>query len=109
MGNYDELPVFKASYDLLLEIFKLTKNFSKDYKYTIGESLKNETMGLITHIYRANSTTKKVDIIQTAREKTEVIRLYIRLLKDLREINLKRFVQVNKRIENVSRQPCPVR
>ena len=109
MGNYDELPVFKASYDLLLEIFKLTKNFSKDYKYTIGESLKNETMALITHIYRANSTTKKVDIIQTAREKTEVIRLYIRLLKDLREINLKRFVQVNKRIENVSRQPCPVR
>jgi len=41
MSRYDELPVYKASYDLLLEIFKFTKSFAKDYKYTVGESLKN--------------------------------------------------------------------
>ncbi|MCD4691470.1 MAG: hypothetical protein K8R79_01035 [Calditrichales bacterium] len=45
MSKYDELPVYKASYDLLLEIFKFTKNFTKEYKYTIGESLKKETVG----------------------------------------------------------------
>jgi hypothetical protein len=27
MAKYDELPVYKASYDLLLEIFKFTKEF----------------------------------------------------------------------------------
>ncbi len=59
MAIYVHLPVYKASYDLLVEIFKFTKNFSKEYKYTIGEKLKNETTELITNIYRANSTYSK--------------------------------------------------
>jgi len=54
MAYYDELPVYKAYYDLLLEIFRFTKDFTKEYKYTVGESLKKETLELITLIYRAN-------------------------------------------------------
>jgi len=42
MATYDELPVFKATYDLLLEMFRFTTDFSKEYKYTVGESLKKE-------------------------------------------------------------------
>ena len=68
MSKYDELPVYKASYDLLLEIFRFTKNFTKEYKYTIGESLKKETVELITLIYRANSKKNKFDILQAARD-----------------------------------------
>lgn len=104
MSKYDELPVYKASYDLLLEIFKFTKNFTKEYKYTIGESLKKETVELITLIYRANSIKDKFDVLQTAREHIEVIRLFIRLMKDLKQISIKKFVQVNKQVENVSKQ-----
>jgi len=44
LANYDELPVFKASYDLLLEIFMFTKNFTREFKYTIGESLIREKL-----------------------------------------------------------------
>ncbi len=55
-GLHNELPVYKASYDLLIEIFQFTKEFSKDYKYTAGESLKKEAIELLTLIYRANSS-----------------------------------------------------
>jgi len=104
MSKYDDLPVYKASYDLLLAIFRFTKEFSKEYKYTIGESLKKETLELITLLFRANSKTDKLEILQTAREKIEMIRLFIRLLKDLKQISLEKFVQVNKQVENVSKQ-----
>ncbi|OVE79376.1 hypothetical protein BVY01_02750 [bacterium I07] len=104
MAKYDELPVYKASYDLLLEIFRFTKEFNKDFKYTVGESLKKETLELITLIYRANSKADKWQTLQTAREKIEVIRLFVRLMKDLKQISLQRFVQVNQRVENVSKQ-----
>jgi len=104
MSRYDELPVYKASYDLLLEIFQFTKNFNKEFKYTVGENLKKETMELITLIYRANSKEEKHDVIQEARERIEVIRLFIRLMKDLRQISVKRFALVNKQVENVSKQ-----
>ncbi len=40
MGLHQELPVYKASYDLLLEIFEDTKGFNKEYKYTVGREPK---------------------------------------------------------------------
>lgn len=101
---YDELPVYKASYDLLLEIFRFVKNFSKEFKYTVGDNLKKETVELITLIYRANSSRDKGEIIQRARERIEVIRLLLRLMKDLKQINISKFVFVNEKIEIVSRQ-----
>lgn len=48
MGTYNDLPVYKATYDLLLEMFRFTKDFSKEYKYTVGESLKKKTIE-VTH------------------------------------------------------------
>jgi len=104
MALYDELPVFKASYDLLLEIFRFTANFTREYKFTIGEKLKNETLALIVLVYKANSSKTKTEIIQEAREQIELIRLLIRLLKDLKQISLNSFVIINKQVENVSKQ-----
>jgi hypothetical protein len=53
MALYIELTVYKATYDLLLGIFRFTKDLGKGYKYTVGESLKKETIELLTLIYRA--------------------------------------------------------
>jgi hypothetical protein len=104
MALHYDLPVYKACYDLLLEIFLFTKDFTKEYKYTVGESLKKETLELLTLIFRANSRTDKHATLQEARERIEVIRLFIRVMKDLHQISVKRFVQVNDKIETVSKQ-----
>lgn len=102
-----ELPVYKVSYDLLLYSFKLIKNLTRDYKYTIGEKVKNEITDLLMNVYRANKTKlkiKKLEKVEMAIENIEVIRLLVRLLYDLHEINLKNYVKVNVDIENVRRQ-----
>ncbi len=44
MALTQELPIYKATYDLVLVIFRQVKNFSKEYKYTLGERLKNEAI-----------------------------------------------------------------
>lgn len=104
MALYDQLPVYKASYDLLVAIFDFSRQFSREYKYTIGEKLKNETVDMITNIYRANSREEKVSVIRNARENVEVIRLYLRLLRDLNQISIRKFVDLNGQVESVSRQ-----
>lgn len=104
MAQFNELPVYKATYDLLLAIFQFTKEFSREYKYTVGESLKKETIELLTLIYRANSRYQKSDVLQIAREQVEVIRLLIRVMKDMKQISLNKFVTINKSVENVSKQ-----
>ena len=104
MATYDNLPVYKASYDLLLEIFIFSKNMDKEYKYTIGDDLKKETTAMITNIYRANCSQNKKELIQGGRRNLEVIRLYLRLIKDLKQISLLKFVKINEIIESISKQ-----
>ncbi len=98
------LPVYKASYDLLLYTFQLIRNMRKDYKYTAGEKIKEETMELVMNIYRANKEKEKLRKIEESQENIEKIRLLFRLLHDLKQINLKHFTEVNKKIEDISRQ-----
>jgi hypothetical protein len=104
MALYSQLPVYRASYDLLVSIFDFSRNFTREYKYTIGEKLKSETVDLITHIYRANSRQEKRPVLQQARENVEVIRLYMRLLRDLQQVSIRQFVDISEKIEDVSRQ-----
>ncbi len=44
MTIYLHLPVYKATYDLVLEIFGAIKDFNREYKYTIGENVKKEAL-----------------------------------------------------------------
>ncbi len=104
MTNYLYLPVYKASYDLLLEMFQAIKNFDREYKYTLGENIKKEAIELVTNIYRANSSFDKKPHIQKAREQIETIRIFFRLTRDLKQVSLKNFININEKIENVSKQ-----
>ena len=104
MALYNELPVFKAAYDLLLDIYRFSATLTREYRYTLGEKLKNETLELLMLVYRANSSKTKFDIIQQAREQIEIVRLLLRVLKDLNQISVNNFVRVNQQVENVSKQ-----
>lgn len=104
MANYIELPVYKASYDLLLKVFNLTHNLTREYKFTLGEKLKNEITELLSNIYRANRVSNKAVHIGTARENLELVRLYIRILKDTNQVASKKHIFINQSIEDVSKQ-----
>lgn len=66
MALYSDLPVYKSTYDLLLAIFRFTKDFGKEYKYTVGESLKKETIEQHTFGFMRG------DVLMKAPRKTEV-------------------------------------
>lgn len=105
MTTYQNLPVYKTSYDLLILIFFLVKEFSREYKYTLWDSVKKELLDLIKNVYKANSSfDNRLINIKNARENIETLRLYIRLCKDLKIINLKNFVDVSEKIESISKQ-----
>jgi hypothetical protein len=42
MALYYNLPVFKEVYTLILILFEVTKDFPKEYKYTLGQDIKRE-------------------------------------------------------------------
>lgn len=105
MTTYNNLPVYKTSYDLLLEVFEVVKTFGKQYKYTIWDKIKSEIIDLITSIYRANSSfEERLKNIKKAREQVEVLKLYIRLCKDLRILWINKFADLSINLESLSKQ-----
>lgn len=106
MALFTNLPVYKLGYDLLIEIYKRTKLFSKEYKYTLGEQLKKETLQLLISIYKANKSKpiERSNFIESARQHLEVIRLLLRLSKDLHVLGTKGFVYLNVQAEQLSIQ-----
>lgn len=104
MTTYDNLPVYKTSYDLLLLVFQSVKEFKKEYKYTLWDAIKKEIIELIASIYKANSQTDKKMSITVSREKVEILRLYFRLSRDLKILSLKRYIEINLLLESISKQ-----
>jgi hypothetical protein len=106
MALYTELPAYKVGYDLLIQIYKRTASFSREYKYTMGERLKNEATDMLVNIYKANKSKKenRIGYIETSRQNVEVLRLLLRLCRDLNVLGVKGFVSLNVQVEDLSRQ-----
>jgi len=104
MGLYYKLPVYKVSYKLVRMIFSETENFAREYKYTIGQEMKGQSMCLIKNIYRANKALDKNVAIEEARENLEMIRLQLQLMQDFAQMELQKFVEISLVVEEVSKQ-----
>ncbi len=106
MALFTELPVYKLGYDLLIQIYERTAVFSREYKYTMGERLKNETTDMLINIYKSNKSKKetRTQYIDNARQNVEVVRLLLRICKDLKVIGMKGFVALNIQVEELSKQ-----
>jgi len=101
MAKYDELPVFKATYDLLLRIYMVSQHWSRDIRYTLGEELKKEVIEILQLIYQANASKKKVAFLSSCRVKLIKVRLQIRVAKDLKQLHLNQYGLLAEMQENI--------
>ena len=61
MALYYDLRVFQDVYKLILRIFEFTVDFPREYKYTLGQDMKRDSIVLVRNIYRANKARDKLD------------------------------------------------
>ena len=102
--TYDNLPVYKSTYDLLLFVFRMGSNFKREYRYTLGENLKNELINVLLCVYTANASRQKEPPLQKAREGIVVVKLQLRLLSDLKQISIRPYALAVEQAESVSKQ-----
>jgi len=60
---HTELHVYREPYKLVLEIFVSTKNFPKEYKYSLGRDMERDLLVLMWCIYRANRALEKTGFL----------------------------------------------
>ena len=104
MARYQHLPIYKLTYELLVRLQAATKDFPREYKFTIGQNLQAEVVGLVVLIYRANASFEKIDVIDTMLERIQVIELLVRLSHDMRILPQKHYAALVEMLESISKQ-----
>jgi hypothetical protein len=105
MATYDQLMIYKQAYDLTSDLMPLTKNMDRGYKFTLGERINNASIEMLICVYRINTSNEHRDrYFISAREQIELIRLLLRLMKDLRLVTTGRFTRLNEMVESISKQ-----
>lgn len=104
MAQYQHLPIYKLTYDLLLRVMQVTKNFPREFKYTLGQKLKDEIVELVVAIYKANSAKDKERHIETILERVQVVQLLIRLSHDLRILPRRHYADLAEKTDSLARQ-----
>ena len=104
MALYTELPVYRDRYALILKIFEYTKEFSKEYKYTLGEDMKRDALRLVRSIYRANKHKNRVEYLEIFLDEFELLKLEIRLCADMKLLSIKKQSILSGFMESVGKQ-----
>lgn len=104
MARYHHLPIYNLTYGLLTTLTKALHEFPREYKFTIGQKLQDEVIGLVVLIYRANSLKSKGVVIDEFLERVQVVELLIRLSLDLRILPKKQYATLVEMVESLSRQ-----
>jgi len=104
MVHYDHLPIFQKVYVLTLEIYKVTGNFKREYKYTLGEKMKLICNELLDLIVKVNSIKDKVELLNKLDFKLESLRINLRLAFDLKALGGGKLGELNEQIEEVGKQ-----
>jgi hypothetical protein len=104
MALYYDLPVFKEVYSLTLRIFELTRHFSREYKFTLGQDMKRDCLILVRSIYRANKNKDRVSYLEQFLDDFEVLKLEIRLCTDLRLFTINQQARLALLMETIGKQ-----
>lgn len=104
MALYYDLPVFADVYQLILKIFDFTKDFPREYKFTIGQDLKRDGINLVRSIYRANKSKEKRSYLESFLDDFELLKLELRLCADLKILPLKKHAELSALIDKIGKQ-----
>jgi len=104
MANHTDLPIYKIAYDLLDVITDLAKNMPRDFKQSIGSKLRDESVDIVTLIFRANVSREKVPHLLKLVEKQQVLELLIRLSRDKRLISTGQYAKVIELTSSIGKQ-----
>lgn len=104
MALYVDLPVYRDTYQLILKIFEYTKDFGREYKYTLGQDMKKDALKLVRHLYRANKTANKKKHLEDFLDDFELLKLEIRISTEMKLLSIKKQAALSILLERIGKQ-----
>jgi four helix bundle protein len=100
-----DVPIFQKSYDLYKLLYLYVGSFPKKDRYTLGQRIENSLLDFIESIILACqlAKTEKLPILQKASIKLDVVKVFIRLCKDLKVLDNKKYLILESQIQEIGK------
>lgn len=104
MNDFD-IPIFKKSYDLYKLFREYRKVVPKQDRFTIFERGEQLLLDVIEGILQASTESKlaKVPTLERCSLKLNMLRVFIRLMKDVKAIDVKKYVALESMVDEIGR------
>ncbi|MFA5024378.1 MAG: diversity-generating retroelement protein Avd [Patescibacteria group bacterium] len=104
MDNFD-IPIFKKGYDLYKTFHEYRKLVPKADRYTVFERGENTILDVLDNIMTASGQQgrEKLNTLNKASSRLNLLRVFTRLLKDTKIIDLKKYISLENIIDEIGR------
>jgi hypothetical protein len=104
MDNFD-IPIFKKAYDLYQTFHGYRDTVKKCDRHTIWERSENTILDIIEGILAASEAYKieKLPILKNVSVKLNLLRVFFRLAKDAKIIDIRKYMILEEKIDEIGR------
>jgi hypothetical protein len=104
MDNFD-IPIFKKTYDLYKTFYSYRDSVTKQDRYTIWQRCENIIFDILENILLASQIYKaeKLPILEKASLKLNFLRVFFRLMKEVKTIDVKKYIILQELVDEIGR------
>ena len=104
MDEFD-IPIFKKAYELYKEFYLCVRSFPRHDKFSLGHKCELTISEVIENILQASQQIKgdKLPYLDKASVKLNIFRIYIRLAKEVRALDSKKYVAIQEMTDEIGR------
>ncbi|MBI3251354.1 MAG: four helix bundle protein [Candidatus Andersenbacteria bacterium] len=104
--NDSDIPILNKAYELYKTFHLYRLKVPKHDRHTIYEKAERTILDFIEYTYHASYTqgTGKTVLLQKASAKLNMLRLLVRLMKDIKTLQTKQYIILEQLIDNTGQQ-----
>ncbi len=104
MNDFDT-PIFRKTYDLYRTLYGYRLTVPKQDRYTLWQKCESLLLEILEGTLLASQTSKgeKLPILLTASVRLNLLRVFIRLMKDVRAMDNKKYMAIEARLDEIGR------
>lgn len=100
-----DIPIFKKTYELYKTFYSYRTTVSKQDRYAIWQKSENLILEVLEGILLASQVSKpdKTPALSKTSVKLNILRVFIRLMKDIKTIDNRRYTELESMVDEIGR------
>jgi four helix bundle protein len=107
LNNFEKLPIFKDAHSTVLLMYKITKKFPVDEKYSLVSQLLRSAASIPVNIIEGNARNHQkeyIEFLYFAKGSLEETKYHLLLSLDLGYIKKDEYLSIQEKLESVGKQ-----